>query len=246
MELKMEQTYRVDITDIDFMGNMDLYGISNKMQIIAADHAEVLDFNYYKSQEKAQYYWVLSRVKYVINDYPKWLDEVKLITYPGGADKLFAVRLFELEDKEGQKIGHIIGDYLLLDVEKGRPTPVKKAGPLFEKLNFPYEGDKLDKLSMPIDILAEDQRKARYSHIDVNGHMNNAAYISWIVDMLSLETLKHKEIATLQINYVTSVMWGDEVKVVMGYDEKKRLMVAGTSLDKKTIYFNAEMTLRDK
>lgn len=244
MKVQLKEEYEVEIDDIDFSSHMSLMGIAKYMQNIAAHHATELGFDYYKDGIEPKYYWVLSRVKYVLHKSIKWQDQFSLTTYPGGCDKLFAVRLFDIEDENNQPIGHIIGDYILIDTEKKRPTRITDKEPIFEILNFKYEGEKLDKLAPPENIIGRERRKARYCEIDVNGHMNNTQYIKWILDMLPLETHKEKEIETLQINYNTSVMYQDEVEVIIGNAEDEGYLVAGMSLDGKINYFTAHMTLK--
>nr|WP_302597625.1 acyl-ACP thioesterase domain-containing protein [uncultured Cellulosilyticum sp.] len=244
MKVQLKETYEVEIDDIDFSSHMSLIGMAKYMQNIAAHHATELGFDYYKNGTEPKYYWVLSRVKYVLHKSIKWQDKFSLTTYPGGCDKLFAVRLFDIRDENNQPIGHIIGDYILIDTAKKRPTRITAKEPVFEVLNFKYEGEQLDKLALPENIIARERRKARYSEIDVNGHMNNTQYIKWILDMLPLETHKEKAVETLQINYNTSVMYQDEVEVVIGNAEDEGYLVAGMSIDGKTNYFTAYMTLK--
>ncbi len=245
MKIQLKEEYEVQVDDIDFSSQISLLGLARHMQNIAANHAAQLGFNYYKDGTEPKYYWVLSRVKYMLHKSIGLQEKFSLTTYSGGCDKLFAVRLFDIRDEEDQLIGHIIGDYILIDAEKGRPTRITNKESIFDVLNFKYEGEQLDKLAPPEEIIAEEVRKARYSEIDLNGHMNNVQYIKWILDMLSLEMHKEKQIETLQINYNTSVMYEDQVKVVLGTIEgEEGYRVAGMSLDGTINYFTAHMVLK--
>ena len=247
MRLHLKKTYKVDFTDIDFTGKLNLYSLSNYMQKIASDHATELGFNYYKGEdeETAACYWILSRVKYQIESYPEWEEKISLETYPGGYDKLFAVRCFKVYNEKGELAGSIIGDYILMDAKKQRPVKIKGIKPPLNILDFPYEGGKLDKLAIPTEILKRDIRKCRYSEIDLNQHMNNGQYIKWILDMLSLEQIKTHSVASLQINFNASVMYGDIVKVYLGKNEAGKIMVWGMSEDEKTNYFISEMSFKN-
>lgn len=247
MKVQLKEEYEVQVDDIDFSSQLSMLGLAKHMQNIAAHHAADLGFNYYKDGVEPRYYWVLSRVKYSLNTSVKWQEKFSLTTYPGGYDKLFAVRLFDIQDAQGEPIGSIIGDYILMDVQKGRPACINTGESAFEVLNFPYEGEKLEKLSVPTEgIIAEERRKARYSEIDLNGHMNNIQYIKWILDMLPLEVYKKQEVESLQINYNKSIMYQDEIKVVLGTTKEEGYRVAGVSLDGKTNYFTAHIMLRNR
>lgn len=243
MSLRLRETYKVQFDRVDFTGKMTLNGLCSYMQMIAANHASKLGFNYYKNSEEPEYYWILSRAKYVVETYPKWEDEVQIETYPGGYEKLFAVRLFDIY-KQNQKVGHIIGDYVLMDVKKHRPAKIKGATGALSFLDFPYEGESLEKIKVPTqDSIRTEVRKAYYSEMDLNGHMNNAHYIRWSVDMLSLDIFEAYEIASFEINYNTSITCDTKVVLQLILEDEKTYVVTGNSLDGTENYFIAKMVL---
>lgn len=249
MNLKLREKHKVQFDSIDFMGKISLNGISSYMQQIAANHASILGFNYYKNNGTPEYYWILSRVKYVINTYPKWEDHIQIETYPAGCEKLFAVRLFDIYNEADEKIGYIIGDYILMDAAKKRPARIKgSTGPL-AFLDFPYEGESLPKLALPTEEIRNraikvEKRKAYYSELDLNGHMNNAHYIRWAVDLLPIEIFKTHEISSLELNYNTSITNGIDVELSLVQDENGNYMIYGSSIDQTVHYFVAKIELR--
>lgn len=244
MSLRLKEEYKVQFDAVDFKGKITINGLCSYMQIIAANHASLLNVNYYKNSEGPQYYWILSKVKYVIDEYPRWEERVTLETYPGGYEKLYAVRLFDIYNEAGRKIGHIIGDYLLMDPDKKRPVKIKGGGEALSFLDFPYEGECLTKLKIPEGVLKVEKRKAYYSEMDLNEHMNNGHYIKWVVDMLPLEILRTHEISNFEINYNTSVTYGTEVKVVLTQNEEGAYVIYGNSIDDTINYFVATVVLR--
>lgn len=244
MSFKLKEEYKVQFDAIDFTGKMTINGLCSYMQLIAANHASLLDFNYYKNSETPEYYWIISKVKYVMNEYPKWEDKIAIETYPGGYKKLYAVRLFDIYNASGKKIGYIIGDYLLMDAAKMRPARIKGNTGALAFLNFPFEGESLAKLQIPEEVLKVEKRKAYYSEMDLNEHMNNAHYIKWVVDMLPMELFRTHEISTFEINYNTSVTYGIEVNVVLSQNDRGDYVVYGNSVDDTINYFVAEVGLR--
>lgn len=246
MSLSLKEEYTVQINSVDFTGRLTLNGISSYMQVIAFNHAEALGFNYYKNNGTPDYYWILSRAKYIMTAYPSCEEKITLVTYPGGYDKLYAVRLFDIYNQKGEKIGNIIGDYLLMDYHKQRPTPIRGAKGNLSCLNFAYEGEKLVKLGEEGQWLKEEIRKAYYYEIDLNGHMNNSHYVRWAVDMLPLELLKEKDIASFEINYTASVTYGIEVKLNLLKQGTDCYRIIGKSLDESIHYFTSEIMLKNK
>ena len=242
--LRLREEHKIEFEDMDFTEKLAMHGIVHYMQQLAANHATKLGMNYYKSEDKDNYYWITARVKFEMSKYPKWGEAIAIETYPGGYDRLFAMRLFDLFNKD-EKIGHIIGNYILMNAETERPTKIKGAKPPLNVLDFPYEGKSLGKIVLPTEIIKEETRKARYTEIDVNKHMNNAYYVKWVVDMIDLEDFYHKEIESLQINYNTSVAYNTKVKVKMGINRQNEQIIYGTSLDNTIDYFSAKLVMRD-
>lgn len=243
MEVKHREEFKVNFDTVDFTGKLSLYGLSEFMQIIAAEHASILDINFYKNTAGPCCYWIVSRAKYVMNRYPKWEDTITLETYPGGYDKLYAVRKFDINDQEGNQLGYIIGDYLLMDMEKKRPVQIKGGTGALSILNFPYEGEKLTKLKIPEEVIKVENRKAYYSEMDLNKHMNNSHYVKWALDMLPIESFKTHKVSSLEINYNAPIICGDEVKLRLGRNETGHYMVYGNTADDAKNYFIAEIEL---
>lgn len=250
MTLRLKEKYKIRFDSVDFKGNLSINGISSYMQIIAGNHASILGFNYYKNEGTPEYYWILARVKYVIDVYPKWEEELQIETYPGGCEKLFAVRLFDLYDGANRPIGYIIGDYILMDTHKKRPARIK-GNETLAFLDFPYEGESLNKLGLPKEELSQiathiETRKAYYSELDLNGHMNNAHYVRWVADMFTMEQFENYEIASLEINYNVSITYGTRVQIFLVPEAEEIYRVYGNSLDGKINYFVAEVSLRKR
>lgn len=243
VESRYKETYKVNFDAIDFTGKLSIYGLSGFMQIIAANHASLLNFNFYKNTTNPGYYWIVSRVKYVLEEYPKWEENITIETYPAGYDKLYAVRKFDLYNEAGNKIGYIIGDYLLMDIERKRPVRIKGSEGNLSIMDFPYEGEKLLKLQMPDEVLRMENRKAYYSEMDLNGHMNNSHYVKWAMDMLPIEELKTHQVNSLEINYNAAIECGEEVKITLGRNEQGYYVVYGNTIDDAKNYFIAEIQL---
>lgn len=244
MDIELKEDYVVEIEDVDFLGHMNLLGLARNMQNIAVHHADLVGLGFYKDEVKPTYYWVVSRVKYILNKNLSWKDKFSLNTYIAGNQKLFGVRLADIIREPHETIGKIIMNYILVDADKGRPlriSPEMGEGIVTQE----YQGESLEKLGLPTTIIAEEKRKARYSEIDVNGHMNNVQYIKWILDMLPLDFYREKEVETLQINYNKPIMYQDKIKIILGTVKEAGYRIAGISLDGKTNYFTAHMTFRE-
>jgi acyl-ACP thioesterase len=57
------------------------------------------------------------------------------------------------------------------------------------------------------------ERRALYSDIDYNGHVNNVRYIQWIQDSVDPAVLEQARQARLDINYLGEVKPGETVEL---------------------------------
>lgn len=240
---KYSKHFKISFRDVDYTKKLRMNALVDYMQEIAGEHANALGLNFFG--QETQVYWIVSRAKMHLDEYPRWDETIRIETYPAGIDKLFAVRRFDIYSEDNRQIGYIIGDYILMDVETHRPVRPQHLEGNFKVLCYPYEGEALPKLKAPISIEAKDSRKARYSEIDVNAHMNNAHYIRWAMDMISSEELMRKEVQSIQTNYITSILENDEVSIVRGLDEEGHTIIQGTSLDGKIVYWTSRIVFKD-
>lgn len=239
--IKFRKSYEVGFGDVDFTGKMTINALIHYMQDIAAVHATHLGLSFYKNVEKPLYYWIICRVKINIETYPNWEEELVIETYPRGYDKLFAVRQFDLYDKNKNKIGDITGYYLLMETNTKRPFKIKGAEPPFNVLDFPYSGEDLPKILPTVDILQKQNRVARYSQMDLNQHMNNSYHIQWVLDCLPINWIKENTIKQLQLNYTSAVKYNTQVEVCVGIETENTAIIWGQSQDGKTTYFTARL-----
>jgi hypothetical protein len=84
-----------------------------------------------------------------------------------------------------------------------RPQAIMNTLPLNEGLNALPSG--AAGLEARNNLVKAGERKAAYSDIDYNGHVNNARYIQWIQDAVPPELLEGAEKIRLDINYLNEI-----------------------------------------
>ena len=206
---KHNKEFKITFRDTDKEGNLKINALVDFMQDIAREHATILGVNF--EDVNSKYYWIILRTKINIIKTPKIDESIRIETYPSGIDKLFTVREFNIYNKENEKLGDIKGYYLLMEYNKTFPVKIK-GNPKFSIFNNIYEGEKVEKL-----ILTNQESKKHItrrvfsSDIDVNGHMNNAHYIRWCLDMYNTDELYAKQIKSVQIQYEKQVLENEEI-----------------------------------
>lgn len=157
--------------------------------------------------------WVLTRMVVKMNRYPKWADELTVETFPRGGRKIVAWRDFEVKDAKGETLGVASSEWMVIDLKTRKihaipetvfaandpaNVPVLGLEP-FSKFRFPEQGGETPS---PLGFTAMK------SQIDLNGHVNNVHYVSWM-----LEPCESRCPAEMEIVFRSETLAGDEVRV---------------------------------
>ena len=204
-------TYKVDTNYVNFNKKLGLYGTLGLLQDIASEHAEILGFGY-DDMLARNIFWVLTRQKLVMNQWPNWRDNVKIVTWTKPVEGFNAFREFEIFIGE-KKIGACTTTWMILDGNKRRPTK-----PDFE------HNDKFARMDYGLDIRAgrvkqpeEEEKvgvfKVHNSDIDMNNHVNNTRYSKWVLDSIPMDYHSALNLKEFEINFLGETFLDDEVTI---------------------------------
>jgi acyl-ACP thioesterase len=104
--------------------------------------------------------------------------------------------------------------WIVIDIEKHkplRPQTLPTTLPLNEgrdALIIANSG-----LAKRDNLVKTSERKAVYSDIDFNGHVNNARYIQWIQDAIPSEHIENARQLRFDINYLSEIKNGETVEI---------------------------------
>ena len=206
-----QETYQIRSYEVDCNHRLSIIAVFNFMQEVASRHAEALGVSIQQLLSE-NYTWLLSRLKIKIAAFPAWKDQIKIRTWPSGAQRLFALRDFEIQDKDNQLIASAISAWLVLDVQKHRPVRI---GPFIDRLR-PLEGDHilpetLDKLPGLEFRTHEKKFVVRHRDLDINQHVNNASFVEWMVESVPAGVLNTSVLAELEINFLAEAFYEDRI-----------------------------------
>lgn len=198
--------------------------------------------------ERQGCFWVLSRCWMQVNRYPDWGQDILVKTWPRGVERLFALRDFQLFAPSGEMLGSGISAWLILDANTHRP---QRPGPFLEGVVPPGEppvaGDILGKQAPLVEGKELRRFAVRYSDLDVNRHVNNAAYVRWILDSFDSQRFDRFEIASVRIDYLSEMVLGESIAVEAHVeDEQGGQMILGVRLDDGRPVFQARITWRER
>ncbi|MDR1128215.1 MAG: acyl-ACP thioesterase, partial [Treponema sp.] len=133
------EEFTVRFGAVDRSDRLTLAAVFDVFQELAISHAEALGVGR-DALAASRQGWVLSRMAVVIDRRPKWGETVTARSWPRGADRLFAVRDYDIQDRDGQALVRGRSGWIILDLDRRRPLRVQ---PVVEK--FP-PNDGLDAL----------------------------------------------------------------------------------------------------
>jgi acyl-ACP thioesterase len=204
-----QETLSLRFGDIDRSDRLTLAATFDYFQEAAICHAENLGVGR-EAMARTGQGWILSRMSVLLERRPRWRESVTVRSWPRGWDRLFAIRDYDIRDASDKPVVRGRSNWLILDVEKRRPLrPQAVMGtlPLNEGRDaLPGGAGALngrDRLAKAVE------RRALYSDIDYNGHVNNARYIQWIQDLTEPEILEKAARMRLDINYLSEIMPGE-------------------------------------
>jgi acyl-ACP thioesterase len=199
----------------DREGILRVSGFMDLAQEIAYWAAEELGFGY-TSLHVHHTAWVLSRMHIHFENPAHWRDNVKLYTWHKGANGLFYLRDFDLQDENGYHLVRATSSWVVINEETRRlvrPEDLSAKLETMEKVDDSIE-EPAPKLILPKDaepVYAGDHTVA-YSDIDIVGHTNNVRYIVWSMDCIPPEEAA-RPVKDVFINFNKETTLGEAVSL---------------------------------
>ncbi len=213
--------------DVDFARRATVEALCRYFLEAAWNHAEALGFGF-SHLARAEKVWVLSRLVLELEAYPSWGEQLRLETWPRGIESVFALRDFELLQPDGTRLAGGSSAWLILDARSRRPqriekflapiTPVERRATQREPAKIPTALQPHSGQAVQGPSESEWRRgltgesavwPVRYSDVDLNGHVNSARSIGWLMDSYPAKWHEHQVARMLEVNYVGESRQGD-------------------------------------
>lgn len=199
---------------VDFNGKLTLGVLGNHLLNCAGFHATDRGFGISTLNEE-NYTWVLSRLAIEMDDMPDQYDSFSIQTWVENVYRLFTDRNFAIINKDGVKIGYARSIWAMINMNTRKPADLlhMHGGNIVDyickEMDCPI--DKPGRIKVDAKE-ASDILTARYSDIDINGHVNSIRYIEHILDLFPIEYYQAMRIRRFEIAYITEGYYGDELK----------------------------------
>lgn len=201
---------------VDFTGRLTMGVLGNHLLNCAGFHANDRGFGI-ASLNEGNYTWVLSRLAIELDEMPYQYEDFSIQTWVENVYRLFTDRNFALINKDGKIIGYARSVWAMISMNTRKPADLLA---LHSGNIADYVCDEHCPIEKPSRIKVAsttpaDSIKARYSDIDVNGHVNSIRYIEHILDLFPIEMYKEKRIRRFEMAYVAESYYGDELSYYM-------------------------------
>ena len=197
---------------VDFTGRLTMGVLGNHLLNCAGFHASDRGFGIATLNED-NYTWVLSRLAIELDEMPYQYEEFSVRTWVENVYRLFTDRNFAIIDKDGKKIGYARSVWAMINLNTRKPADLLTlhGGSIVD-----YVCDEPCPIEKPsrIKVTAKEpvsKLTAKYSDIDINGHVNSIRYIEHILDLFPIELYKSKHIRRFEMAYVAESYYGDEL-----------------------------------
>lgn len=205
------EKFTVLSTDIDSNLEIRLSSLLRYMQDVATEHASRLKIGHKELLDKRMI-WVIVRMDIKINRLPKIDEEFIVSTHPGETTSFAFPRYFEIYDKHHHLLLSASSLWVIINYDT-RKIILKP----FSDKKLPFEADK-DDLPSPSKIaesasIKVDERKARYSEVDMNGHINNTHYFDYVLDTHEPSFYQKNVIKSFSINFDKEIMAGEKIEL---------------------------------
>ncbi|MCQ2438930.1 MAG: thioesterase [Oscillospiraceae bacterium] len=210
-DLLYKNTFAVDAADCDMFGRLRPSIMLRLMQGAGWAHADALGLGNDAVWSRGLL-WVIGRTVAEIDRLPRADEQITLCTWPGQQRKVFLPRSFEIADAEGRSLIRAKSIYLMMDRESRHTVTPQSVGldvpGACERAELP---DPASRVPFPGSLDGSESRRATYSELDINGHLNNTHYLSWGEDLLSVDYHRAHALRSLWVEYRREVRPENEV-----------------------------------
>lgn len=224
-----EQTHTILTHEADAFGLWRADAAFRLMQEMAGEHSMLLGVSRDDLLSTRNCIWMLARVQLQMHAWPHLHDTLHAHTWYGEPGKITYPRYVRIADGAGSPVADLATSWIVVDMDSRRILPPGKA-----QLPFPPAAALEPPMPEPARMRMERPGEPRlfshtplYSDLDVNGHVNNANYATWILDLFPLAHHESHRIRSMYISYSAEAVPGEEVQLAL-YQNGLSFEVLGT------------------
>ncbi len=208
-DTRFTKTFHINTADVDAKKQASLQSICRYLQEMAALHANELDLGFHDMMKEKRA-WLMAQMAVRIERFPRFLESINVTTWSNGPDGRYAMRDFVITDAAGAEIARASSTWFVVDIEQKRICRLDGYFDDYEFNDIDYAlGRKPERIKPMKEADMEEEIKARYSDIDINGHVNNVRYVDMVLDMFHTDFRMSHDIYEIEMNFLKETREGD-------------------------------------
>lgn len=235
------ETRKIEICDVDYMGDYRLCHLLNRFSEIATISAKSIGL--WKEDMMENYGWVVAKQSLHLDEPIHHQDVIELSTTIANGSFVTFPRYYFIE-KAGKQIGHCSSIWTLIDIEKRRIVSPKRIGIQVPVMTHDVFLEEPQNIELNISMEKVCVRKVLYSDVDTNQHMNNTRYVQWAFDIIDYHKHEDYFVSDLTIQYKKEIRPLEDVILYLGQDQD-RYIVEGKTLE-NDVYFTIELYFSER
>lgn len=202
--------------ETDAFGRLSIPALMNLMQESANRNA--IDYKIGINDLAQQGYgWMLMRFRLRMHQYPRYGQTIRVVTYPTFVEKYFIYRDFQVLAEDGTLLADAASTWLVFSTAKRTMVPLPD---FIRTLSPPQLTNTLPKLALKPHFqnnqftpTHQNEVTVGWLSIDQNQHVNNVAYVAWLIESMDDKLLETRELAEIDLVYRTESHRGDRLLV---------------------------------
>lgn len=212
-----EDIFSVHTSQCDIHDRIRPAAVLDFFQDVASVHAEILGVGF-NDLLKLDLYWVILYEEFEFVKDVRWLNKVKVRTWPKSRTRLEFEREYELRSLEDELLVKCISNWCVINTASRkleRGDSVIFNGEYYDYTNYPVKAAR--KLKLTIDNPDKEwDYTVLYTDLDHNLHLNNAKYLDIIYNM----HVNDKKVSKVKISFVNEAHVGEVLHIVYKKEEE--------------------------
>ncbi len=210
------EKFLIESDYVDCKKECRLSSLLRLFQEIAIHHLESIGFGDSLIRKKGLH-WVVARYHAEIVRMPRYEETIRIETHAAPARGPLFPRYFDVYSNENERIIRAGSVWALVD-ESTRSMIIPSAYDIQDFGELTGE-----EIAFPLSLRLEDKGEkkiidASYSLCDMNGHLNNCAYLDVLENLIPISFLKSNSPSSLDIQYKKEIMLGESIPVTFDFD----------------------------
>ena len=225
---------KISMNEAGPSGYMTPASVMSAFQHIVTEHTNLMGIGF-DDVRAIGIKWVIVKLRMEISRMPKYCEEAEISTWTAAPSKLRFGRSFEIRGADGELCVGAYSDWCILSRKDDALVTT-------DRLTLPYSEHRADRVCgrYRTPRLTTDEndfcheRVMRYCDLDLNGHVNNIAYIRAALDCFSAKELSAPP-ESFEMAYKLQCYEGETLRLYRR-DDGKKTFIEGKKPDGSVVF----------